>query len=217
MRSNAVLDRDGVMAVVERYRGALSELVNLPLDALGVADLFAVLDATETGRCQTPVIEHQAINRIAAQATPEQIGRSLKKTLAARLRIRPGEARRRIADAEMLGARTTITGEPLPAQWPATAAAQRAGQINTAHVAEIGRFFHQLPSWVDESARARAEADLAEQATKFGPDELRVLADKLADCLNPDGTFTDDDRARRRGITIGRQDIDGMSRRSRAG
>ena len=212
MRSNAVLDRDGVLAVVERYRGAVTELVNLPLDALGVADLFAVLDATETGRCQTPVIEHQAINRIAAQATPEQIGRSLKKTLAARLRIRPGEARRRIADAEMLGARTTITGEPLPAQWPATAAAQRAGQINTAQVAEIGRFFHHLPSWVDESARARAEADLAEQATKFGPDELRVLADKLADCLNPDGTFTDDDRARRRGITIGRQDIDGMSK-----
>ena len=212
MRSNAVLDRDGVLAVVERYRGAVTELVNLPLDALGVADLFAVLDATETGRCQTPVIEHQAINRIAAQATAEQIGRSLKKTLAARLRIRPGEARRRIADAEMLGARTTITGEPLPAQWPATAAAQRAGQINTAQVAEIGRFFHHLPSWVDESTRARAEADLAEQATKFGPDELRVLADKLADCLNPDGTFTDDDRARRRGITIGRQDIDGMSK-----
>ena len=92
MRSNAVLDRDGVMAVVERYRAAVTELVNLPLDALGVADLFAVLDATETSRCQTPVIEHRAINRIAAQATAEQIGRSLKKTLAARLRIRPGDA-----------------------------------------------------------------------------------------------------------------------------
>ena len=54
--------------------------------------------------------------------------------------------------------------------------------------------------------------NLAEQAAKFGPDELRVLADKLADCLNPDGNFTDEDRARRRGITIGRQDIDGMAR-----
>ena len=53
MRSNAVLDRDGVMAVVERYRAAVTELVNLPLDALGVADSFAVLDATETSRCQS--------------------------------------------------------------------------------------------------------------------------------------------------------------------
>ena len=63
------------------------------------------------------MIEHRAINRIAAQATAEQIGTSTKKTPAARLRIRPGEARRRIADAEML-ARTALTGEPLPAQWP---------------------------------------------------------------------------------------------------
>jgi hypothetical protein len=41
------------------------------------------------------------------------------------------------------------------------------------------------------------------------------LADKLTDCLNPDGNFTDDDRARRRGIAIGKQDIDGMSAISR--
>ena len=31
------------------------------------------------------------------------------------------------------------------------------------------------------------------------------------DCLNPDGDFTDVDRARRRGLTLGRQDLDGMS------
>ncbi|MFZ0835785.1 MAG: DUF222 domain-containing protein, partial [Mycobacterium sp.] len=92
------------MAVLDRYRAAVCELVDLPLDVLGVPDLFAVLDAVETGRCRLPVIEHRAITSIAARATPEQIGRSLKKTLAERLRIRPGQARRRIADAEMLGA-----------------------------------------------------------------------------------------------------------------
>ncbi|MBV9350388.1 MAG: HNH endonuclease, partial [Mycobacterium sp.] len=41
--------------------------------------------------------------------------------------------------------------------------------------------------------------------------QLSKLADKLTDCLNPDGNFTDKDRTRRRGITIGKQDIDGMS------
>ena len=131
MSSKPVLDR------VERFRAAAAELLDLPLDVFGVPDLLAVLDATETVRCQTPVIEHEAINRIAAQATPEQIGGSLKKTLAARLRIRPGEARRRIADAEMLGTRTTLTGEPLAPLWTATAAGQRAGDINSDHVAEI--------------------------------------------------------------------------------
>jgi hypothetical protein len=34
------------------------------------------------------------------------------------------------------------------------------------------------------------------------------------DCLNPDGNFTADDRARRRGTVVGRQGLDGMSRLS---
>ena len=40
------------------------------------------------------------------------------------------------------------------------------------------------------------------------------LADKLTDCLNPAGDFSDDDRARRRGLALGKQDINGMSRLS---
>ena len=211
MRSTRVLTRDAVMAAVDRYRAALAELVTFPLDGLDVRDLFAVVDAMQTGRCQTPAVEHEALRLIGLQATPEQIGKSLPKYLADRLRIRPGEARRRVADAEMLGRRTALSGEPLQPVWPATAAAQRAGHINAAHVAEIRRFFTQLPGWVDAPTRACAEADLAEQATKLRPDELRVLAERLADCVNPDGNFTDEDRARRRGITIGRQDLDGMS------
>jgi hypothetical protein len=211
MRSNTVLDRDGVMAALERYRAAISELVDMPLDALDIPDLFTVLDTLQSGRCQVPVIEHHAINKIAAQARPEQIGRSLKSVLADRLRIRPSEARRRIADAEMLGPRSAMTGEPLAPLWTATAAGQRAGEINVDHIKEIRRFFAELPNWVDETARERAETELAEQAGKIRPDELRVLADKLDDCLNPDGNFTDKDRARRRGVIIGRQDVDGMS------
>ena len=40
---------------------------------------------------------------------------------------------------------------------------------------------------------------------------MAKLADKLTDCLNPDGDFSDIDRAKRRAITIGKQDLDGMS------
>ena len=40
---------------------------------------------------------------------------------------------------------------------------------------------------------------------------LSVASDTLADCLNPDGTFTDEDRARRRGLTLAKQQADGMS------
>jgi hypothetical protein len=41
---------------------------------------------------------------------------------------------------------------------------------------------------------------------------VRKLADRLAYGLKPDGNFTDVDRARRRGLLLGRQDIDGMLR-----
>ncbi|MDT5225708.1 MAG: hypothetical protein QOG19_3115, partial [Mycobacterium sp.] len=50
------------------------------------------------------------------------------------------------------------------------------------------------------------------KARRHRPDELINLAKKTMDCINPDGNFTDEDRARRRGITLGPQGEDGMSR-----
>jgi hypothetical protein len=97
MRSNGSVGRDAVIAAVHDYRSAVATLAALPpaaLDALDMSELCAVLDTMETGRCQTPVIEHAAINALASAATPEQIGGSLKKYLADRLRIRPAGASR---------------------------------------------------------------------------------------------------------------------------
>ncbi len=54
-----------------------------------------------------------------------------------------------------------------------------------------------------------AEATLAKEGTQFRPEQLVGLADKLADCLNPDGNYSDEDRARRRGITLGKQQAAG--------
>ena len=49
---------------------------------------------------------------------------------------------------------------------------------------------------------------------QYRPDELKRFAAHLDLFLNPDGNFSDDDRARRRGITVGPQGPDGMSRLS---
>ncbi|CAM4195252.1 hypothetical protein MB901379_04325 [Mycobacterium basiliense] len=75
----------------------------------------------------------------------------------------------------------------------------------------IRRFCRELPGWVDQETRDRAEAQLARQGSQFRPEQLAGLAQRLADCLNPDGTYQDDDRARRRSITLGGQQADGMS------
>ena len=114
-------------------------------------------------------------------------------------------------EAADLGERRALNGEPLPPALPASAEAQRTGELGPGHVAVIRGFFHRLPDFVDVETRAKAEAQLARLSLEHRPDELAKLADKLTDCLNPDGDFTDIDRGKRRGLTIGRQDIDGMS------
>ncbi|VBA40965.1 hypothetical protein LAUMK191_03777 [Mycobacterium attenuatum] len=75
----------------------------------------------------------------------------------------------------------------------------------------IRRFCHQLPGWVDQATRERAEAQLARHGGQVRPEQLSGLAATIADCLNPDGTYRDEDRARRRGLTLGSRQADGNS------
>ncbi|WP_156371905.1 DUF222 domain-containing protein, partial [Mycobacterium sp. UM_11] len=113
-----------------------------------------------------------------------------------------------------LGQRRALTGEPLPPKLSATAAGQRAGLIGDAHVNVIRGFLAHLPAEVDALTRQAAEADLAAKAGGYRPDELAKYARRVMDWLHPDGDFSDAERARKRGITLGKQDFDGMSRLS---
>ncbi|OBJ73102.1 HNH endonuclease signature motif containing protein, partial [Mycobacterium colombiense] len=128
--------------------------------------------------------------------------------------ISRAEAARRIAEAADLGPRRALTGEALAPVLPATAAAQRHGAIGADHVAVIRRFFHQLPESVDVETCVHAEQQLAAKAAEFRPEQFAKLARRLMDCLNPDGSYTDEDRARVRGLVLGHQQADGMSRLS---
>ena len=185
--------------------------LDLRCDALTTPERWALLARCERLRRWLPAIEHPVINQISAQADPAELGGTLPAALANRLRITRADAFRRIHDAADLGDRTALNGEPLEPVLPATAAAQRNGDLGAGHIAVIRGFFHRLPDVIDPDTRQHAEAHLARLAMEHRPDELARLADTLTDCLNPDGDFTEHDRARRRGITLGRQDTDGMS------
>jgi hypothetical protein len=208
MRSSC---RDEIVKRHDALRVAISDVLELSYDVLTTPERLGLLESLECESRRLPVSGHALINQLSRYASETELGGKLASALANRLRVTRAEASRRIHEAEDLGERMALTGEPLEPALPATAAAQRAGHLGAAHVAVIRGFVHRLPDFVDVETRAKAEAQLARLGTQHRPDEQSKLADKLTDCLNPDGDFTDINRAKRRGITIGRQDIDGMS------
>jgi len=203
--------REEIVEAFDALEADLNRALELSFDALTTPERLVMLARCEVFRRRLPALEHPLINQISGQADATELGGKLPSALADRLRITRAEASRRIHEAAELGDRKAITGEPLPPLLTATAAAQRDGRIGSAHVAVIRGFVHRLPDFVDLETRVKAEAQLAGLGGQHRPDELSRLADKLTDCLKPDGNFTDDDRARQRAVTIGKQGIDGMS------
>ena len=208
MRSSS---REDIVEALDALEAGYKLALDLTFDVLTTPERLNVLERFEGFRRQQPAIEHELLNQLAEQADPTELGGKLAPALANRLRISRSEAARRLHEAADLGERRALNGQPLAPVLPATAEAQRNGELGAGHVAVIRSFFHRLPDFVDVETRAKAEAQLARLSQEHRPDELAKLADKLTDCLNPDGDFTDVDRAKRRGITIGKQDIDGMS------
>ena len=201
------------MAAYDALEAAHDTVASLSYDTLTHPELLGVLDRLETLSRKQPAIEHRLIARLAAEASPVELGGTcLSNVLATRLRISLGKARRRIDKADDLGPRTALTGEPLPPRLPNTAAAQRRGQIGAEHVRIIRKFVTELPDSVDYPTREAAEADLAKVAAGHGPAGLRQAADRLTALLNRDGSLSDADRARRRHLTLGKQSADGMSK-----
>ncbi|CQD19158.1 REP13E12 repeat protein [Mycobacterium lentiflavum] len=211
MSSAVVIDGDVVTAAFDTLDAALDQVLGLDTEMLCTRERLVLLGRYEKIRRRLCAGEHPLINQLQQEATPAELGGKLSHAIAEWTLISRAEAGRRVREAADLGERRALTGEPLAPVLAATAAAQRAGQLGSGQVAVIRRFYHQLPGWIDVETRSHVEAKLATEGTQYRPEQLAGLADTLADCLNPDGNYTDDDRARRRGVTLGRQQPDGMS------
>ncbi|KZS82695.1 hypothetical protein B4U45_05965 [Mycobacterium persicum] len=211
MSSGGVVDRETVTAAFDALDAAVDRLVELNFDALTTPEWLALVKRCEKVRRRLPVAEHQLINNLARQASAEELGGKLSHAIADWALISRTEAARRIKAAADLGPRRGLTGQPIAPVLAGAAAAQRDGKLGGESIQVIRRFYHQLPAWIDQATRERAEAQLARQGSQFRPEQLAGLAATIADCLNPDGTYRDEDRARRRGLTLGNQQSDGMS------
>lgn len=134
MFSNNVSDRETVLALFDEYEAVCEKMAALTFGALSLPELLDVQSRLERETCRTPVIDHALITEMQTRTTPQAIGaKSWADVLAMRMRISLSAAKHRIVDAAALAPRTTLTGEPLPPQLPATAAAQADGRVNAEH------------------------------------------------------------------------------------
>lgn len=207
MHSNT---REEIVAVFDALDADVKRALDLSFDVLTTPERLALLERLEVVRRRLPVVEQPLIAELS-YADPEELGGRPHWALADRLRITRAEAKRRFDETADLLPRRGLTGDLLPPSLPTVAAAQRDGRIGPAHIRILRDFWHRLPVDVDPEQAALAEQQLTKLAGGFRPDELARLADRLADCLNPDGVFSDVDRARRRSLILGKQDPDGMS------
>ena len=70
----------------------------------------------------------------------------------------------------------------------------------------------RLPSCVSAEDRVEVEASLVREAVKNDAEIVKVAGRRIDEIFNPDGDFDEADRARRRGLVLGPQGRDGMSR-----
>jgi len=210
MGSTCIAVPPEVVAAFDALDAAVATIGELNLDKYAPGVRLHALERLETARRQQKVPSHDLIAGLAEE-DPADVGGPVHKVIADWLRISCAEARRRMRDARQLAPRMTITGETLPPELPATAQAWRDGMLDEQHLRVIQTFVRDLPADTPVDLAECAERFLAQQATKLRPDQLEKVANRCAVLINPDGKFSDIDRARQRGFTWSAQRPDGMS------
>jgi hypothetical protein len=147
---------------------------------------------------------------------PDEAGMApvLVNSLAARLRIPPREVKRRMKVAARIRPRRQLCGPVLQAELELVAQAVEAGAIGEDHLRVISRAIDRLPSCVSMTDRSDVERSLVTEASKNDAEIVTAVAGRIDEIFNPDGDYDEADRARRRGLELGHQGPDGMSRLS---
>lgn len=203
----------GVVDAVAGLRAAFDAFAACEVGSLTWAELISVLDEYESLLCQLPAPLHRLLAQLQAEATPRELGaKSWNEVLRIRWRLSAPEAARRLGEAAVLGPRRAVTGQALPPALPVVAAAQAAGLLTGDHVSVLRDAINGLPPFVDHTTREQFEADLVRVAVSVGPKELKDTAELRLFLLDQDGPEPDDtERARKRGLSTGKQGRDAMT------
>jgi hypothetical protein len=208
-------------AARERFR-ALADQVDAAYDEMralssaGVGNEFRVelAERLETQERTNRGLMYRAFGEIADPPDEAGMAPVLVNSLAARLRIPPREVKRRMKLAGRIRPRRQLSGPVLPPELELVARAVEAGAIGEDHLRVISRAIDRLPSCVSATDRDDVERSLVREAGKNDVEIVKAVAGRIDEIFNPDGDFDEADRARRRGLHLGAQGPDGMSRLS---
>lgn len=115
-------DRETIVEAYAALEAAQCRVAALSHAALTSPELRDLLLRRERMYRRQPAVDHRLIKQLTQQTTSQELGgTSWVNVLSIVLGISPSEARRRIAEAEDLGPRTTLAGELLEPRLPKTA------------------------------------------------------------------------------------------------
>src|SRR5581483_8897952 len=190
--------RQRISAALDSIDAAHDVLRVTSSDVVGNGFRVEVAERLETQQRTNRGLMYRYFGEIADPPDEAESTAATRAALWARLRITPKEITRRLRLAARIRPRRSLTGAPVPPELPALAAAVQTGAVGEDHIRAVCRAVDVLPASVSPVDVSAAEDTLVEHATQVDAGVVTKLGERIADYLNPDGLFSDEDRARRR-------------------
>ncbi len=193
-----------VDVALKQLTDAIDTLLAVDLSAASRDELLELAQGVEVQRRRLPVADHRLISELDWRGVAGELCRpSTRDLLVQLLRLSADEAAGRIVAAEQLGDRRAMTGAPVEPLRPVLAAAQAEGAVSDRQAALICRTIRDLPDAVRLEHEDAVEQVLTDHARELSARQLGIVAKRLVDCLDPDGTLGNDrDHERRRDFTM---------------
>ncbi len=206
--------RERIAAALAAIDDAHVVLRQTSSDEVGSAFRVEVAERLESQERANRGLMYRFFGEIADPPDEASMVPAVIDRLWARLRITPKEIRRRMKVAGRIRPRRQLSGAPLEAELAVVAEAVAAGAIGEDHLRVITAAMDRLPSCVSPEDRLEVQHSLVREAVKSDAEIVKVAGRRIDEIFNPDGDFDEADRARRRGLVLGAQGPDGMSRLS---
>ncbi|GAB2549655.1 HNH endonuclease signature motif containing protein [Nocardia heshunensis] len=204
----------GIIQLVTAVQSVSATLRDNGLSTLADSEFTKFVSLLETCKRQLSAMDSRLILEISDRGLPQSSGAGdLVSFLRQTLGLSRYDAAGRVKIARACAGLLDASGHPRADTLSATAEAYEAGDISRDHARHIVDVMTHLPADIAPEAYAETEQHLLEHCLTGHPDDLPKIGREILARLDPEGTvISDADRRRRRGITIGRPGVDGMSK-----